>query len=186
MKSPNSQIFEQLEQLFQSFIVEHDKKYQCLPQVAFDVEWLSSCQARTPDEDNFIEWKPVAIDKPLSFDNVETGLNVRLNTQYTEYFTQFYSESVPVHFDNEYLELLFAWNEDDFERLQQNVIGHVLMKRKLKQQITLFFAVTDRDDMIISIHNDTGEIWLEKVGCEPHQKLAGSMNSFLTQLSIAL
>ncbi len=50
----------------------------------------------------------------------------------------------------------------DFERLQQNLIGHILMKQKLKQAITLFFAVTDEDDIILSVNNNTGEVWAEK------------------------
>lgn len=186
MKSPNLQMLEQLKQLFERFITQHNQKYNCLPKVAFDNEWLSSCQQSEPDGDGFIEWKPVLVDNVSSFTNVENGLAIKLNTQFIDFFTHYYSESVPAEFNGEYLELLFAWNSDDIERLQQNIIAHVLMKKQLKQEITLFFAVTDNDDMILSVKNSTGEVWLEKVGSEPHEKLADSMIEFIGKLSIAL
>lgn len=186
MTSSNSQMFEVLQQLFNCFILEHKKKYQCLPKVEFDNEWVSLCQEGKPDDDGFIQWQPVQITKKVRFDNVERGLNTSLNKEYIDYFSCFFSESLPVSFKGEYLELLFAWSEKDIERLQENIIGHVLMKQKLKQDVTLFFAVTDRDDTIISVNNSTGEVWLERVGAEPHEKLSHSIHDFLSGLTIEL
>ena len=185
MKSSNPQIFEQLNQLLADFIVQHKAKYQCLPQVQFEPEWLSPCQQGEVN-DEYIHWQPIKVDDPLTFTNVAQALEITLHDDFSTYYSCFYSESIPVHCSEGYLELLFAWNKDDFERLQQNVIGHVLMKQKLKQPITLFFAVTDEHDHIISMINDTREIWVEKVGCLPHKKLANSLSEFIASLTIAL
>jgi SecY interacting protein Syd len=81
------------------------------------------------------------------------------------------------------LSLLFAWNKDDFERLQENLIGHILMKRRLKQEETVFFAVTDEEDMIISVDNASGSVWVERVGCKPHKQLSDSLAQFISQLT---
>ncbi len=186
MTSSNSQIFEALQQLFQQFIHEHKNKYQCLPKVEFDNEWISLCQEGKPDNDNYIQWQPCQVSKTVIFSNIESALGLPINKELIAYFSSFYSESVPASFNNEYLELLFAWNDNDIERLQENIIGHILMKKKLKQAITIFFAVTEHDDTIISVNNNTGEVWLERVGAEPHEKLSDSLHSFLSQLSIAL
>ena len=43
--------------------------------------------------------------------------------------------------------------------------------------------MTDNEDHIISVDNDSGEVWVEKVGCEPHKKLADSIAEFMLQLS---
>lgn len=185
MTLPNSQIFKQLQQLFAQFIAQHQVKYQCLPKVEYDEQWPSHCQQSEIIE-GLIEWQPVMIDEALSFENIEKALEISLNLEFVAYFSCFYSEAVPATCSEGYLELLFAWSESDFERLQQNLIGHVLMKQKLKQAITLFFAVTDEDDIILSVNNNTGEVWAEKVGCEPHKKLANSLSEFLASLTIAL
>jgi SecY interacting protein Syd len=79
------------------------------------------------------------------------------------------------------LSLLFAWNEEDFARLQENIIGHIMMKQRLKQAETIFFAVTDEEDIIISVDNATGEVWAERVGCKPHKKVADSLQVLLSE-----
>jgi SecY interacting protein Syd len=57
------------------------------------------------------------------------------------------------------------------------------MKQKLKQAETIFFAVTDEEDMIISLDNISGEVWVERVGCKPHKKLSNSLVEFISQLT---
>ncbi len=106
-----------------------------------------------------------------------------LHKDIKSYFTSLYSESLDALCDEGGLSLLFAWNKKDFERLQENLIGHILMKRRLKQQETIFFAVTDEEDIIISLDNATGEIWVERVGCKPHKKLSNSLAQFISQLT---
>ena len=57
------------------------------------------------------------------------------------------------------------------------------MKQRLKQTETVFFAVTDEEDIIISIDNANGEVWVERVGCKPHKKLSDSLANFIEQLT---
>ena len=40
--------------------------------------------------------------------------------------------------------------------------------------------------MILSINNESGEVWVERVGCKAHKKLAESLNDFICQLTPAL
>lgn len=183
--TPQLNIKDVLINLTSTFIEQHQVKYQCLPKVEFESEWPSLCQQGTAEE-NYIYWQPIIADDELTFTNVETALEILIHQDIKDYFTCLYSESIPVECSQGYLELLFAWNNDDFERLQQNIIGHILMKKKLKQDMTIFFAVTDDDDVIVSIDNVTGEVWAEKVGCQPHKKLADSLVEFLSTLVIKL
>ncbi len=98
------------------------------------------------------------------------------------YYSSYWSEGLNASTARGGLQLLQAWNDDDFERLLQNMVGHVLMKRRLKQAETLFFAVTDDDDFIISLDNASGKVMLEQVGLEPKEVLAESLSEFLTQI----
>lgn len=148
------------------------------PTIEHDPDWPSPCEF---EEGGSLHWQPVKIDEKLSFDNVEHAMELKLNQEFTEFFTLFYSDNLNATHENGPLQFLQAWSKPDFERLQQNLIGHLMMKSKLKQAATLFVAVTDEDDLNIVINNDTGEVCLEYVGKEPHQVIAGSLSEFVTQ-----
>lgn len=165
-----------------SYITNYQNYHQQLPVVEADKKWTSPCeQGKYDTEKNF--WKPVNITSQLSFTNIEQALNINIHSDIVDYYTYIYSESIDAETQDGKLSLLLPWNKNDFERLQQNMIGHIMMKQKLKQKITLFFAVTDEDDMIISLDNESGEIWVEQVGCIPHKKLADNLAQFLNDLT---
>ncbi len=148
------------------------------PTLVHDPDWPSPCEF---EHQNDLCWQPVKVDEELSFENVETALSVELNQEFKLFFTLFYSENIDATHDNGQLQFLQAWSKSDFERLQQNLIGHLMMKSRLKQGATLFIAVTDEDDLNIVINNDTGEVCLEYVGKEPHQVLAANLAEFIAQ-----
>lgn len=166
----------------QSYIENYQNIHKQLPSIEKDKDWVSPCEQEEVNE-NEVYWKPVKTDSDLSFDNVEKALDIVIHNDIKSYFTCVYSESIDAECKDGKLALLLPWNKDDFERLQQNLIGHIMMKQKLKQSVTLFFAVTDEDDMIISMDNETGEIWVEQVGCAPHKKLADNLIDFLQGLT---
>ncbi|GLX86783.1 protein Syd [Thalassotalea loyana] len=180
MKSPNS-LFEPIMGFANDFITLCEQVYGHKPYIEKDDEWPSPCICGERDSENDY-WQPAPIKDSLTFANVEEALGVKLHPSVVEYFTSIYSEPVPAKTEDGLLELLFAWNIDDFDRLQRNIIGHVLMKQKLKQPVTIFFAVTDVDDIILSVDNESGEVWAEKVGKKPHKKIASSMAEFLENI----
>ena len=181
--SPSTEILSSALLVFsQQYIDNYKTIHHELPQTDVDDLWLSPCQQGEASNEK-IYWQPTLIKKSLSFSNIESALELKINNDIVTYFSTLFSESLPALCSEGELSLLFAWNEDDFQRLQENIIGHVLMKRKLKQAITIFFAVTDEEDIILSVMNDTGEVWVEKVGCEPHKKLADSLPAFIKTLT---
>ncbi|NMP16431.1 SecY-interacting protein [Thalassotalea sp. Y01] len=161
----------------------HQQKTAKLPIIEHDDDWPSPCELGAIDGDGFISWQAVDIEDELSFDNVEKALELTLHNDIKEYFTAVYSEAIPCRCEQGELELLLAWNAKDFERLQQNLIGHVLMKRRLQQAETLFFAVTDQEEINLVIKNDNGEVWAEPVGLEPSKFVAKNLQEFIASLS---
>lgn len=178
----NSSLSSSLWLFSQQYVEAYQMQFNHLPLAEVDEQWPSPCIAKSFDE-KLNEWQPQKIQSSLSFKNVEQALDVELHTDICQYFTTIFSESMPANCEHGELSLLFAWSEEDFERLQQNIIGHILMKQKLKQKLTIFFAVTDDDNFILSFDNTDGSIWVERIGCEPHKKLADSLEQFIKQLT---
>jgi SecY interacting protein Syd len=150
------------------------------PQVTPDPDWPSPCEFII-GADTF--WKPVLQSEHNSedntFENVGEAMGLAINEQYSNYFTLYFSEALEANHEKGPLTFLQAWSQEDFERLQQNLIGHLMMKKKLKQSPTLFFAVTDEDDLNIVVDNDTGQVCLEYVGKEPHEVIAKDLAEFI-------
>jgi len=185
----NEHLIQILQQFSEQYITAYQQTHGCLPTIEHDEEWLSPCEQHTtkqkPAPQGEVYWQPIAIEKSeeLSFENVESALELTLHDDIKKYFTLLYSESLEAQCGEGGLSLLFAWNKDDFQRLQENLIGHILMKRRLKQRETIFFAVTDEEDTIISLDNESGAVWVERVGCKPHKQLNDSLAEFISQLT---
>lgn len=192
MKSTNKLLTDKLWHFAHTYIENYQNIHGHLPLADLDPDWPSICQQGefVPSEkkeqqakDEKILWQPTNISESLGFSNIESALEIVLHPDIKTYFTVFHSDPLDAVCSEGRLSLLFSWNLADFERLQENIIGHILMKQKLKQRITVFFAITDEEDMILSFDNDTGAIWVERVGREPHKKLAESMSEFLSELT---
>ncbi len=182
MKTTIDDLAKRVIEFSQTFVTEYQSINGHLPLTEVDEQWHSPCiQGKHSEAMEY--WQPVNISDNLSFDNVEHALELTLHEDICKYFSTIYSDSMNASCEHGKLILLFPWCAEDFARLQQNIIGHVLMKRKLKQAITIFFALTDEDDTILSLNNDTGEIWVETTGCEPHKKIANSMIDFIAELT---
>ncbi|MEW6981963.1 SecY-interacting protein [Colwelliaceae bacterium 6471] len=175
-----------LSEILWSFLQEYTRQYQIefarFPSVDKDEDWPSPCLEEEFDEQKML-WKPHKIVDDLSFENIESALELEFHPDIKTYFTCAYGDAIHAECQEGELSLLLPWSKEDFARLQENIIGHVLMKQKLKQAITIFFAVTDEEDMILSVNNNSGEVWVERVGCEPHKKIADSLTEFLSMLT---
>ncbi|WKE64542.1 SecY-interacting protein [Gallaecimonas kandeliae] len=141
-----------------------------------DPDWPSPCEGDG-------RWQPVKRDPPGLFTDLEKALELALHPSVKAYYGHYFMEHLKVRHQRGEVLLLGAWNQADFERLQENLIGHVLMKRRLKQPITLFIACTDDEDLLLSIDNESGAVVLEPVGQEAREVLAPSLAEFLDNLS---
>ena len=116
------------------------------------------------NSDEVVYWKPVKRDDIADFHNVEHALSIQLHPDIHAFYGQYFS--APLYFNAAFGEgeLLQAWNQTDFEILQQNVIGHLIMKQKLKQPLTWFIGVLGDGDEMLTVNNEDGSVWIEIPG----------------------
>ena len=146
----------------------------------FDPEWRSPCEQGEPDTQGMISWHPVHREPAnVNWTPIEEAIGLQLHADVKTYYSSYYAANIDVTLPRGSLTLLMPWNEEDMQRLQQNLIGHLLMKKRLRQSPTLFIACTDDEDYLISLDNNSGGVYLERVGQAPQELLAPSLTEFL-------
>jgi SecY interacting protein Syd len=158
--------------------------------VEFDDDWNSPClsiddknQSLQVENGQAVSWQPVLQNPVNTMDNIASALELEIPEELATFFTRYFSLDIPAKAQRGELSLIQAWNQHDFERLQGNLIAHVLMKRRLKQAETLFFAATDDDDFIISVDCASGQVMLEQIGLTPKEVLADTLTEFIYELT---
>ncbi|MDO6707786.1 SecY-interacting protein [Photobacterium sp. 1_MG-2023] len=134
------------------------------------------------DNGNTVYWQPVAQESMGSLAAVESGIELRLHSDITAFYGSFYGGDMTARFADLEFDLLQVFSAADLERLQENILGHLVTQRRLKLKPTVFIGVMDAEDQVISICNLSGNVVLETLGKANHQILAEDVASFIRQL----
>nr|WP_284730704.1 SecY-interacting protein [Shewanella jiangmenensis] len=128
------------------------------------------------------QWQWVKREPSANFDNIAHAMEIELHSDVNDFYGHFYAGTL--QFDSPWGEgeLIQPWNEDDFFLLQQNVLGHLMMKKQLKQPATWFIGLIGDNEEMLTVNNADGSVWKEVAGNEPHEKLADSLAAFIGQL----
>ncbi|NOU50668.1 SecY-interacting protein [Pseudoalteromonas sp. JBTF-M23] len=172
-----------LSQLHDNYAKNYQQAHQTLPCMYYDPQWPSPCEIGTPLDEEQIQWQAVSQPKENNLQALAQALECRFPDALDTYYSAFYAGNIIGQIEGHQIELLQAWNQDDYVRLQQNITGHVLMKRKLKQQESVFIGLTEQDDLLLTVMLSTGEVCLEYVGKPPHHVLAPNLEVFLQQVA---
>jgi SecY interacting protein Syd len=155
----------------------------------YEPDWLSPCyeckDEATFQEGDEIAWRPFLRNDNANLSNLESALEMSIPAPLQQFFCRYFSHDINASAEKGGLTLIQAWNDSDFDRLQKNLISHVLMKRRLKQADTLFIALTDEDGFVLSVLLSTGQVVLEEVGREPSEIIAPDLESFIRQIKPA-
>ncbi|MXP59161.1 SecY-interacting protein [Pantoea sp. Taur] len=132
--------------------------------------------------DDCVLWQPQPFTLPATLEAVEWALDIQLQSEISAFYTSQFAGDMTATFQQQPITLLQVWSESDFTRLQENLIGHLVMKRRLKQSPTLFIATTESEQDVIALCNLSGEVILEQPGSKKRQVLAASIQTFLNDL----
>lgn len=127
-------------------------------------------------------WLPQPFTPATTLARVETALELRLQPDIHTFYTQQYAGDMTAQFGEQHLTLLQVWSEDDFIRLQENLIGHLVTQKRLKLSPTLFLATTSSEMTVVSLCNLSGNVVLEQFGSSKRTLLAASLGNFLDAL----
>lgn len=158
------------------------KNHPHMSLVEYDQEWPSECYISSGIPDGQVPWQPIKRKETARLTDLQRALDMDIHPAVISYYTAYWSDNLNAKTSKGQLQLLQPWNQQDFERLQQNLVGHILMKRRLKQPETLFIGLTDEDDFILSVDNESGEVVLEQVGLVPKDVLAANLAEFIHSL----
>lgn len=154
-----------------------------LPQQAFDPDWRSPCEV-TENTNGNIEWQAIARDKDITLANIEQALEIKLHESITPFFCSYFADIITCYFEDHPIELIQVWNEDDFKILQENMIAHFMMQKRIGQPASMFIASCSDEMQIISVQNETGQVQLENLGKGTEQILAETLPDFIKKLTM--
>lgn len=109
-------------------------------------------------------------------------MGIIIRPELHDYFTTQYAGDMQVRFREVDFSLIQVWSEEDFIRLQENIIGHLVTQKRLKLTPTLFIGTTNSENEIISVCNVSGEVILETFGKKKREVLAENLSLFLSEL----
>ncbi|GDX05209.1 SecY-interacting protein [Buttiauxella sp. A111] len=140
----------------------------------------SPCIVTTTGND--VRWQPQPFTPAGDLSAVERAMDITLQPGAHQFYTTQFAGDMPAQSGHQALTLLQAWSEEDFQRVQENLIGHLVTQKRLKLSPTLFLATTPDEMEVVSLCNLTGGVVLEKIGTKQRTTLAPSLSLFLQEL----
>ncbi|WP_435930639.1 SecY-interacting protein [Dryocola sp. BD613] len=140
----------------------------------------SPCIVTTTGGD--VRWQPQPFSLEDDLSGVERALDISLQPAAHQFYTTQFAGDMPALSGSVVLTLLQVWSEEDFQRVQENLIGHLVTQKRLKLSPTLFLATTQDEMEVVSLCNLSGEVVLEKIGTRQRRTLAPSLATFLASL----
>lgn len=176
----NHNIAQALAVLTSEFVDKWQQAYHSLP-LANEMEGLPSpCVQLTSDQHN-IEWLPQERDDVADFSALERGIELLIHPDIKAFYGSQYSADLTASWQGKPFTLLQVWSDEDFIRLQENILGHLVTQRRLKLKPTVFIGTTDAELDVISICNISGEVILERLGTNKRDVLCSNVEQFLLQ-----
>ena len=136
--------------------------------------------------DDKIIWQPQPFTGEQNVNAVERAMDIVVQPAVHAFYTTQFAGDMRARFAGETLTLLQTWSEDDFRRVQENLIGHLVTQKRLKLVPSLFIATLESELEVISVCNLQGEVIKETLGTRKRDVLAPSLADFLNLLEPVL
>jgi len=153
-----------------------------------DADWPSPCETGQPWYDPaqqpWIQWQPVRRHETADdFAGLEAALEIDIHPDIKAHYGRYWSANLEAAAPQGAVSLIYLWNQEDVDRLIENLIGHALACRQNKTPFSVFFACTEPDsDYFLTINNTSGEVQLEAPGKSPIKTISASLADFYALL----
>ncbi len=171
-----------LDRLLRRYVENCQRVSGSLPTQKYDPAWSSQCQVGEPDATGMIRWRPRERDTDADFSGLERALGVEIHPHIKSFYGSYWGNTMELAADEGGLTLIQIWNNDDFDRLVENIIGHAMAKQRVDASLTIFIACADEGELMLSVENETGRIVLEEPGNRPIREVSSSLAEFLDRL----
>lgn len=155
----------------------------------YDSTWRSPCEIGEPvklEEVTAIEWRPQIRQTADDFSGLENAFETEIHSSIKDYYGSYWSGGLEATCNEGHVSLMFLWNEEDRNRLVDNLIGHALAQKRSRSPLSIFFACTEAASAYyLAVNNATGEVQLELPGRKPVRSVASNLSEFLDQLTPA-
>jgi SecY interacting protein Syd len=181
-----------VKQSLSEFVSHYQRSYPQLED-PFDPQWRSPCEIGEPftrpgdaPGTQHIHWAPLARRAESTegdFAPLERALEIAVHPDIKDYFGAFWSGGLEAKASDGHVSLILLWNDEDRERLIENLLGHAMAKQRSKSNFSVFFACTEVDsELFLSINNESGAVLLEKPGYKPIRQVADNIVDFIAEL----
>ena len=149
---------------------------------SFDPSFRSECELHQQGDNTL--WRPRLQSPPVDFTGLSNAVGSPIHPDVCAYFGSYWAGTLESTSQEGHVSLLQLWNQEDFDRLIGNLIGHFMAKQKMKQAFTVFFANTEPDsEFFLSIDNESGQILLEEPAKAPLRVVEQDLTTFLKRLT---
>ena len=168
--------FEHYRKSFEALVTQHDP------------QWPSPCETGRPWTDAqgvaWTHWQPVRRHSTAAdFAGLESALEMSIHPDIKTHYSRYWSANLEAEAPDGHVSLLYLWNQQDVDRLVENLIGHAVACRHNRTPFSVFFACTEPDsDLFLTINNTTGEVQLEQPGKAPLRVVAPCLAEFFDLL----
>lgn len=176
-----------LDRALDTFFEHYTKSFEALV-TQHDPEWPSPCEVGNPwrDEDGgrLIHWQPVKRHvSGEDFAGLESALETPIHPDIKTHYGRYWSANLEAEAPDGHVSLLFLWNQEDTDRLVENLIGHAVACRHNRTPFSVFFACTEpNSDLFLTVNNESGAVQLEEPGKGPLRIVSDSLADFIELL----
>ena len=176
-----------LESAIDTFFEHYRKSFDSLT-TPHDAQWPSPCEIGKPWEDEtgnaWTCWQPVRRHATADdFAGLENALEMPIHPDIKTHYGRYWSANLEAEAPDGHVSLLYLWNQQDVDRLVENLIGHAMACRHNRTPFSVFFACTEpQSDLFLTLNNSTGAVQLEEPGKPPLRTVCGSLAEFFDLL----
>lgn len=164
---------EVLKKYIDAFFKGYDDDLKSLPVLPYDEDNPSNLYVREMDNDGWIQWQYVPVDRIIDFSEVEEEYSIHISTELKEYYNSFY-----------FLELCGFW--DNVLIMLDKIVYTTDVIKKFRNALNnnrnMITIGTDGRNCLICVKIDSGCVIVDDWECEKEYVLADSLSEFFSKL----